>query len=168
MEAIAHARFQRHGTRKVAQVLAEIRGKSVLDVQQLLPMLPRACVPVVAKTVQSAAANLTIDVTGEETYSTLYSIRESPLESGVIWTGSNDGVFAVTNLPSYRLSIDMANPDAAQIVQTTGQSGNPFDRHYGDLIDDWLAGRTVPLPFTQAAVSESAVETLQLVPRAGG
>ena len=79
-----------------------------------------------------------------------------------------DGVFEVTNLPSYRLSIDMNDPDGAQIVQTTGQSGNPFDRHYGDLIDEWLTGRTVPLPFTLAAISQSTVETLQLVPRAGG
>ena len=51
-----------------------------------------------------------------------------------------DGVFAITNLPSYRLSIDLGDLDGAQIVQTTGQSGNPFDRHYGDLIDEWLAG----------------------------
>ena len=76
------------------------------------------------------------------------------------------GVFGVTNLPSYRFAIDMKDLDGARIVQTTGQSGNPFDRHYGDLIDDWLAGRTVPLPFTLAAVSEAAVESLQLVPRA--
>ncbi|HUQ46909.1 MAG TPA: hypothetical protein VM053_01550 [Gemmatimonadaceae bacterium] len=39
---------------------------------------------------------ITIDVTGEETYSTLYAIRESPLKAGVIWTGSNDGPFHVT------------------------------------------------------------------------
>jgi photosystem II stability/assembly factor-like uncharacterized protein len=39
---------------------------------------------------------ITLDVTGEETYSTLYAIRESPLEPGVIWTGANDGPFHVT------------------------------------------------------------------------
>ena len=39
---------------------------------------------------------ITIDVTGEEVYSTLYAIRESPLRRGVIWTGSNDGPFYVT------------------------------------------------------------------------
>ncbi len=39
---------------------------------------------------------ITIDVTGEEVYSTLYAIRESPLRRGVIWTGSNDGPFFVT------------------------------------------------------------------------
>lgn len=39
---------------------------------------------------------ITLDVTGEEFYSTLYAIRESPLERGVIWTGANDGPFHVT------------------------------------------------------------------------
>jgi photosystem II stability/assembly factor-like uncharacterized protein len=39
---------------------------------------------------------ITRDVTGEEFYSTLYSIAESPLEQGVIWTGANDGPFYVT------------------------------------------------------------------------
>jgi photosystem II stability/assembly factor-like uncharacterized protein len=39
---------------------------------------------------------ITRDVTGEEFYSTIYAITESPLEKGVIWTGSNDGPFHVT------------------------------------------------------------------------
>ena len=39
---------------------------------------------------------ITRDITGEEYYSTLYSIRESPIKEGVIWTGSNDGVISVT------------------------------------------------------------------------
>jgi photosystem II stability/assembly factor-like uncharacterized protein len=39
---------------------------------------------------------ITRDVTGEEFYSTLYAITESPLEKGVIWTGANDGPFHVT------------------------------------------------------------------------
>ena len=39
---------------------------------------------------------ITRDATGEEVYSTLYTIRESPVERGVIWTGSNDGPVWVT------------------------------------------------------------------------
>jgi photosystem II stability/assembly factor-like uncharacterized protein len=39
---------------------------------------------------------ITIDVTGEEYFSTLYAIRESALEPGVIWTGANDGPFHVS------------------------------------------------------------------------
>lgn len=40
---------------------------------------------------------ITRDITGEEYYSTLYSIRESELVEGLIWTGSNDGVVSMTN-----------------------------------------------------------------------
>ncbi len=39
---------------------------------------------------------ITRDATGEEVYSTLYAIRESPLKQGLIWTGSNDGLVFVT------------------------------------------------------------------------
>jgi large subunit ribosomal protein L22 len=58
MEATAHARFQRYGTRKVAQVLREIRGKSVLEAERILPMIPRICSGMIVKAVRSAAANL--------------------------------------------------------------------------------------------------------------
>ncbi|GMQ80712.1 MAG: hypothetical protein BMS9Abin05_0140 [Rhodothermia bacterium] len=34
---------------------------------------------------------ITRDITGEEHYSALYTIEESPVEQGVIWTGANDG-----------------------------------------------------------------------------
>ena len=39
---------------------------------------------------------ITIDVTGEEMYATLYAIRESPVQKGVIWAGANDGPIHVT------------------------------------------------------------------------
>lgn len=39
---------------------------------------------------------ITRDVTGEEYYSTLYDIAVSPLEKGVIYTGSNDGPLFLT------------------------------------------------------------------------
>jgi photosystem II stability/assembly factor-like uncharacterized protein len=39
---------------------------------------------------------ITRDVTGEEFYSTLYAIRESPKAKGVIWAGANDGPYHVT------------------------------------------------------------------------
>jgi len=44
----------------------------------------------------SSGEPITRDDTGEEVYSTLYSIRESPAQKGVIWTGSNDGLVYVT------------------------------------------------------------------------
>ncbi|MDA0195477.1 MAG: hypothetical protein O2951_10595 [Bacteroidetes bacterium] len=39
---------------------------------------------------------ITRDVTGEEYYSALYSLRESVLKEGLIWAGSNDGPVHVT------------------------------------------------------------------------
>jgi photosystem II stability/assembly factor-like uncharacterized protein len=39
---------------------------------------------------------ITRDITGEEHYSVLYVIEESPVEKGVIWTGANDGPVHVT------------------------------------------------------------------------
>jgi len=39
---------------------------------------------------------ITRDATGEEVYSTIYSVRESPVQQGVIWAGSNDGLIQVT------------------------------------------------------------------------
>jgi penicillin amidase len=75
-----------------------------------------------------------------------------------------DRLFAVSNGPSYRLTVDMGDLDGAQIIITTGQSGNPFDAHYGDLIPLWASGQTVPLPFSPANVAANAAQTLTLTP----
>ncbi|HME06468.1 MAG TPA: hypothetical protein VKG25_05430 [Bryobacteraceae bacterium] len=47
-------------------------------------------------TQEASGEPITRDATGEEVYSTLYAIRESPVQKGVIWTGSNDGLVFVT------------------------------------------------------------------------
>jgi photosystem II stability/assembly factor-like uncharacterized protein len=39
---------------------------------------------------------ITIDITGVEVYDTIFALAESPLEPGVIWTGSDDGLLHVT------------------------------------------------------------------------
>lgn len=75
-----------------------------------------------------------------------------------------DSLFSVSNGPSYRLTIDMSELDGARIMITTGQSDSPFNRHYGDLIDLWATGQTIPLPFSSAAVSKSIASTLTLAP----
>lgn len=77
---------------------------------------------------------------------------------------SNVEVFGVTNGPSYRFTIDMADIDGARIIITTGQSGNPGDPHYGDLIPLWADGQTIPLPFSVGTVQASAAQTLTLTP----
>ena len=49
-----------------------------------------------ADTQYGSGEPITRDATGEEMYSVVYSIRESPLKKGVIWAGSNDGLVWVT------------------------------------------------------------------------
>ncbi|MEO8273538.1 MAG: penicillin acylase family protein [Chloroflexota bacterium] len=73
-------------------------------------------------------------------------------------------VFGVTNGPSYRLTVDMNDLDGARIMITTGQSGNPFDPHYGDMIGPWARGETVSLPFSRPNIAASTVQTLTLSP----
>ena len=43
-----------------------------------------------------SGAPITRDITGEEFYSTIYAIQESPIEKGLIWVGANDGPIHVT------------------------------------------------------------------------
>ena len=86
-----------------------------------------------------------------------------PLDPDYVPVGV-DRVFEVTNLPSMRFVIDMTDLDGARMVITTGQSGNPFDHHYNDLIEPWRTGETVPLPFTPAAIDAAAAQTLVLQP----
>jgi len=75
-----------------------------------------------------------------------------------------DELFTVTNLPSYRLLVDLSDLDGARIVITTGQSGHPFATHYDDQIDAWRNGDTLPLPFTRDAIAAATVATLTLSP----
>lgn len=98
------------------------------------------------------------------TYYRFSSAYADPFDPSVRPATDVRQIFEVTNLPSYRLTIDMGALDEARIIQTTGQSGNPFDRHYGDLIGPWLRGDTVPLPFGFNAVEKAAVTTLTLMP----
>ena len=57
MAGIARARFIRLGPRKVGQILDLIRGKDVVDAQQILRFVPRRATRAVEKTLNSAVAN---------------------------------------------------------------------------------------------------------------
>jgi len=88
-----------------------------------------------------------------------------PEEAGAA-PGTLFDAFTMTTHPSYRLTVELSpgRLDAARIVISTGQGGNPGGRHYSDLVDDWISGRTVPLPFTRDAVEARASTRLVLAP----
>ena len=52
-----------------------------------------------------------------------------------------DGTFAMTDGPSYRQILDLADLSRSVYVHTTGQSGNVFDRRYRNLLPLWRDGR---------------------------
>lgn len=62
--------------------------------------------------------------------------------------------------PVFRFTIDMADPWSARYTLAGGQSGWPLSPHYGDLLEDWAAGRDRPL---SPAPAETDVE-VRLVP----
>ncbi|MEN1785763.1 MAG: glycosyl hydrolase [Bacteroidota bacterium] len=49
-----------------------------------------------AETIKSSGGPITQDNTGAEFYSNLFAINESPIEEGVIWVGSDDGLIHVS------------------------------------------------------------------------
>lgn len=83
---------------------------------------------------------------------------------GARWDGDRQHV---TYGPSMRWVVDLADPDSAVAVLPAGQSGHPFDPHYDDQVDAYLAGRTYPFPWTAEAIGRQAVERLVLRPEAG-
>jgi penicillin amidase len=66
--------------------------------------------------------------------------------------------------PSQRFTIDWSNIDGATENITLGESSDPFSPYFRDQWNDWYAGTTFALPFTQAAVAAQTRHTLRLLP----
>lgn len=75
------------------------------------------------------------------------------------WTG---GVVDVNHGASLRFSADCANPDRSLAILPGGQSGHPFDAHYGDQIESYLGGRLRAMHWSESAIRAAAVTTLEL------
>ena len=85
----------------------------------------------------------------------------SSILNATAWDAAS-GSFTVTDVPSMRMVVDLADLDSATWVTLTGTSGHPGSVHYTDQFAAWAAGRTYPWPFTPAAVRESSVDELTL------
>ncbi len=85
---------------------------------------------------------ITRDITGEEFYSTIYAVQESPLEKGVIWVGANDGPIHITrdNGKTWTEVTPPTLPPGGR-VQTIEASphrpGKAYAAVYRYLLDDW-------------------------------
>jgi penicillin amidase len=65
---------------------------------------------------------------------------------------------------SFRAVWDVGNWDNGGITIPQGESGRPASGHYTDEAADWVAGRLLPLPYSDAAVDRAAVNRLTLAP----
>jgi penicillin amidase len=66
---------------------------------------------------------------------------------------------------SFRMVLDVGNWDASRVINTPGQSGDPFSGHYRDLAPLWAAGQYVPLLYSRTAVEAATAEAIILRPR---
>jgi penicillin amidase len=80
------------------------------------------------------------------------------------WNAATDS-YDVTEAPSMRMVVSMADPDRSRWVNLTGASGHAFDSHYTDQTDLWVRGQTLAWPFSTKAVHAATQDTLILVPR---
>ena len=85
---------------------------------------------------------ITRDITGEEFYSTLYTIAESPVQRGIIWTGSNDGPIHVTrdNAASWSNVTPSALPPGGRVQTVEASPHRPGSAYIAVLrymFDDW-------------------------------
>lgn len=71
--------------------------------------------------------------------------------------------YETETIPSMRMVVDLADLSASWSLNSTGQSGHAYHRHYTDQIEDWTFGRPHPMPFDPAGVGDPA-GVLQLVP----
>jgi penicillin amidase len=65
---------------------------------------------------------------------------------------------------SVRMVLDAGQWDNSVVINTPGQSGDPFSPHYRDLFALWAAGDYVPLLFNRAAVEREAESVITLTP----
>jgi penicillin amidase len=70
--------------------------------------------------------------------------------------------------PSMRMVVNLGDLDASRWVNQTGNSGHPYDDHYVDQTDAWVANETYPWPFSEKAVRAAGGDELTLTPDASG
>ncbi len=77
------------------------------------------------------------------------------------WTGRG---IEVSYGPSLRFVADPADWERSSLVLPGGQSSHPGDPHYDDQLPLYLAGRTRPMPWSEAAVEAATVSRVLLEP----
>lgn len=72
--------------------------------------------------------------------------------------------FKVTAGASVRMVMDVGAWDNSVVMNSPGQSGDPYSAHYRDLFPMWAEGSYAPLAFSRAAVDRVAESIIRLTP----
>ena len=71
--------------------------------------------------------------------------------------------FSLTSGASFRMVVDAGNWDDSRAVNAPGQSGDPSNPHYRDLVPLWGDGKYFPLLYSRGAVERATESRLRLV-----
>lgn len=72
--------------------------------------------------------------------------------------------YAVTNVPSMRMIVDLSDLNNSLTVHTTGQSGHAYNKHYIDMAEMWANIQYYPMIWDRSAAEADAEGHLQLTP----
>jgi penicillin amidase len=72
--------------------------------------------------------------------------------------------YGVVIVPSYRQIVDLSDFARSVSMHTTGQSGHPYHRHYGNMIDPWRNIEYHPMLWERGDVEADAEGVLVLEP----
>jgi penicillin amidase len=73
--------------------------------------------------------------------------------------------YVVSTVSSYRQVVDLGDFTRSVSMHTTGQSGHPYHRHYGDMIDPWRNIQYHPMLFDKESIAANKEGLLVLMPR---
>ncbi len=77
---------------------------------------------------------------------------------------SADAPFAHVHGATMRAVYDLSDLDNSRFIIATGQSGNPFSPHYGDLVERWRDGDSFTIAGSPTELSRGGNATLTLHP----
>jgi len=72
--------------------------------------------------------------------------------------------YPLTNHQSYKMIIDLSDWSKSQSIYATGQSGQPFAKHWGDMLTKWHTGQYNPMLYTAQEIEANKEGVLTLTP----
>ena len=86
----------------------------------------------------------------------------SAIVNATQWIASEG--YETEGVPSFRMVVDLGDPDSSLSIHVPGQSGHAYHPHYDDLLEPWAAGEMQPFPWDRDTVESLAESTLLFRP----